>query len=176
MDNSKVGGTGDMAKSPEIFGSPESFEGAFEAGDGRREVRTNELGERARVATEMLATPDTTLLQEAAEIRNWEPNDEMMLSPTEIEDFPGITESRPLASDGSTEGKIDSKKIISFDGEVMDKDSVKEVEKAVKAQENDPFELDNIRNQMMVDGLRDNYGRIFGDDEMDDEGGLGEKK
>lgn len=75
---------------------------------------------------------------------------------------------RPLAEGGSTEGKIDKKKILSFDGDVMDKDSQKQIEQVIKDNASNPFQLDNERNQMMVDGLRDNYGRIFGSDTYED--------
>ena len=171
-----VGGHGgaDGAK-PEVFerlantdasqfdysGGNGGFSGDNENRSWKKEVSENtkgDLGEIAKIA-EGLGSPETPRTFRAETDENT-PTIEMMGEA--VADFPGETELRPLADDGSTERKIDKKKILTFDGDIIDKESQKEVEKAIKEYANDPFELDNLRNQMMADGLRDNYGRIFG--------------
>ncbi len=196
MDNLGTGGNrGNMdGKSPEVFdGEERKIEDSQsrEKLDLSGEAKT-ELG---GIVTEMFGTPEVPKDFEASEgSMNYESSDstkdmEEVSNTESIPDFPEMTppemvppeinalqgarmldtEYKPLAEDGSTEGKIDKDKILTFGGDLIDKESQKQVEKALSKYKNDPFELDNIRNEMMADGLRDNYGRIFGNDNSADD-------
>lgn len=182
MDNLGTGGNrGNMdGKSPEVFDDREEKNEKLQFGerpDLSGEAKTGLGG----TATEMLSLPDSPEIT-PPEIAPPEMMPSEMtppemtppeMVPSEINMLQGVepldTEYRPLAEDGSTEGKIDKDKILTFGGDLIDKESQKQVEKALSKYKNDPFELDNIRNEMMADGLRDNYGRIFGNDNSADD-------
>ena len=166
MDNLGTGGNRvDMGeKGPGVFEAP-----AQEKLDLSGEAKT-ELGSKA---AEMFGTPEVPKAFEGLNMP------EGLESPEKMPDFPEMTpgmappemdtEYKPLAEDGSTEGKIDKDKILTFGGDLIDKESQKQVRKVISKYKNDPFELDNKRNEMMANGLRDNYGRIFGNNnEADD--------
>lgn len=166
MDNLGTGGNRvDMGeKGPVVFdGNTEKVqELSREKLDLSGEAKT-ELGSKA---AEMFGTPEVPKAFEGLNMP------EGLESPEKMPDFPEMTpgmappemdtEYKPLAEDGSTEGKIDKDKILTFGGDLIDKESQKQVKKIISKYKNDPFELDNKRNEMMADGLRDNYGRIFG--------------
>lgn len=80
------------------------------------------------------------------------------------------TESRPLAADGTTEGKI-GRLAVQLSGEMLDEASAKEVKDKIVELKDDPYELQNYRDEAMVDFLRDNFGRIFGDTTNNLDGG-----
>lgn len=71
-------------------------------------------------------------------------------------------EMRPLSADGSTEGKL-GKLAVQLSGEVLDEASAKEVEHKIAELKDNPYELQNYRDEAMVESLRDSFGRIFGD-------------
>ena len=79
-----------------------------------------------------------------------------------IENSP-IERFKSLASDGSTEKKF--KKLFAiFDGDTINKNLKAKIDGEINKHENNPFELDNVRNQEMAEFLRSEYGRIFADD------------
>lgn len=183
MDNQKAGGNMGATGTPELFGAntesierPENTKNSLEFSTKNNKNRdTSWMFERPERSKETKAslggiTGTAELLEtskstpEFPDILNTLENPPEIL-PDNLELPPDTLPAepfRPLAVDGSTEGKIDKSKILSFDGDIIDKDSQKQVEKVIRENADNPFELDNLRNQMMADGLRDNYGRIFG--------------
>ena len=133
----------------------------------------NGLAHGVELAEETAVSEIDGKAAELKDIKEWELGEKEELTGKEIVDFPEVTAQKSLATDGTTEGKIDKQKIWTFDGEIIDKESVKYIEEKVEEYKNDPFELDNIKNKMMTEGLRDNYGRIFGDDGADGVGRQG---
>ncbi|MBR2588818.1 hypothetical protein IKE84_00515 [Candidatus Saccharibacteria bacterium] len=170
MDNLRDGGIGESVAMPSVSNGENGIYSRETASPNRVSSDTkSNLGGVSSAAESFNATS----LPENMSPNNFPANPDLP-SPNEIEsseifgeaiaDFPGVTETKSLAEDGSTEGKIDKKKILAFDGDLIDRESQKQVEKIIREHSDDPYELDNLRNQMMADGLRDNYGRIFGND------------
>ncbi|MBQ3352637.1 hypothetical protein IJG91_03220 [Candidatus Saccharibacteria bacterium] len=186
MDNLGTGGNRvDMGeKGPGIFGgnTEKPQELVKEKLDLSGKAKT-ELGSKA---AEMFGIPEAPKAFESSNMPEGLKMPEGLGDSEQITDFPEMTpgmtppeidtEYKPLAEDGSIEGKIDKDKILTFGGDLIDKESQKQVRKVISKYKNDPFELDNKRNEMMADGLRDNYGRIFGNNnEADDAAPEGEQ-
>ena len=126
---------------PEVFGTPDSFEKAFSDAPAFR-------GVEQEGAPEFNANPNLMNAKEA-------PNIGM-----ENQDALGM---KPLAMDGSTEGKL-GKLALRLSGEELDEASAKEVRGKISELKDKPYELQNYRDEVMVEFLRDSFGRIFGDD------------
>ena len=141
MDNTNVGGNRGTFNGgqPETFGAPESFEKAFSDAPAFGGVNQNVTQDYNSAPGTM--TPETVQFAGAG-----------------IEDAP---ESRPLAMDGTTEGNL-GKLALRLSGEELDEASAKEVRQKIVELKDKPYELQNYRDEAMVEFLRDSFGRIFG--------------
>lgn len=75
------------------------------------------------------------------------------------------TDYRPLSADGSTEGKHFKTK-IDMNGDVIDRRSERIVREEIDRLKKDPYEQSNARDRMMVKVMEENWGRIFGNDDI----------
>lgn len=86
----------------------------------------------------------------------------------EIMDFSEMAEMtpemKPLAADGSTE-KAMGKIAVDLMGDVIDKATEKEIAGKISELKKDPYGLANYRDTEMTESLRNNFGRIFGNDQ-----------
>lgn len=73
------------------------------------------------------------------------------------------SEMKPLAADGSTERKMGSL-ALKLSGEELDEASEKEMKQKITELKDNPYELQNYRDEAMTEFLRGSFGRIFGDD------------
>lgn len=148
MDNAEVGGnSGNFAENREVFGSFDSFEKAFE---------TKNSGERQKDLGE-IATSE--MMQEMFD--EGDKKDAVQVSgDTQIVE----EELKPLAADGTTEGKM-GKLAVSLMGDKIDEKSLEELAKQVDELSNNPYQLDNFKNRVLSDSIRDSYGRMIGNDD-----------
>ena len=141
MDNAYEGGIGgSSAGEAEVFGTPESFEQAFAPESEQRDVEAEVKRSFGEVSMK---------IPEVGEMPGGEP----------------AIEVKPLVADGSTEGKL-GRIAVSLTGDVMDKESEKQVHEKISELKKNPYELSNYRDEEMADSLRDNFGRIFGNDDI----------
>ena len=116
-------------------------------------------------AFDMTEAPDFEALTGAAE----QPRsaEQEVLDFAEMAAMPA--EMKPLAADGSTEKKM-GHIAVDLMGDVMDKVSEKQVREKLSEFKQKPYELNNYRDEEMVQSLRSNFGRIFGNNAGADEG------
>lgn len=168
MDNANAGGDrGDFAEGQGVFGTPESFEKAFET-TGHKEANRG-IGEAA--ASEALR--EVFGEQEVGDEKNFEsPNvlegaqapettltSEMKLA-NEITLAPEI---KPLIADGKTEKKL-GKIGVSLVGEKVDAEGVSAEVKKIKALP--LYEQSAARDEASAKMIYANFGRMVGNDDI----------
>ena len=153
MDNAEVGGNrGNFAEGREVFGSFDSFEKAFEGNEGKE--RREEMGGIAtsEMMQEMFDEDNKSGVIEA-------PAAELGGSQVVEEEL------KPLAADGTTEGKM-GRLAVSLMGDKIDEKSLAELARQVDELSDDPYKLDNFKNRVLSDSVRDSYGRMIGNDDI----------
>lgn len=199
MDNGANGGN--AGNRSEFFGAPESFEKAFEVTGGDGSGATTEVGSNSGVNLEAaqrglggaaLGNTGVIFGDAAANGASFTEAPKFAMTPEEYLDslpapetgqeiaFSGVDmatgmrevqESRPLAMDGSTEGKL-GKIAVDLSGGVIDKNTYKELEKSLDEFKSETGNktgynlngLSNRRDKLMAESLRESFGRIFGND------------
>lgn len=161
MDNSDLGGNrGSFTERREIFGTPESFEKAFETNKKNSRETEKSLGETAGVMQEIFGEQREAEAQKE-EIEQTEPV-------FDIPDAPGmmpVPEIKPLAEDGTTEG-VKGHAVVALGGERVDAESLEMLNREVEKLADKPYELDNLKNRALSDSLRNSFGRMIGNDDI----------
>ena len=150
MDNANVGGNGgNFAEEQGTFGTPESFEQAFEVGD-RAEVNKG-LGEAAssEVMREIFGE------QELESPQKFELPDKPEMMP--------VPEAKPLIADGTTEKKV-GKIGVSLVGDKVDMEGVSAEVKRIK--ELPLYEQSAARDEASAKMIYANFGRMIGNDDI----------
>lgn len=154
MDNANAGGNRGTFNGgqPEVFGAPESFDKAFSNTPSFNGVEQDNGQKNNSVPAPV--TPEAIQFSDAETSA----------------DIGNAPEVRPLAMDGTTEGNL-GKLALRLSGEELDEASAKEVKQKITELKDKPYELQNYRDEAMVEFLRDSFGRIFGNN---NEGGQDE--
>ena len=159
MDNSDLGGNrGSFTERREVFGTPESFEKAFETDKRDNKETKRSLGETAGVMQEIFGEQGETEAQK----------DQVNKPEFDIPETPGmmpVPEIKPLANDGTTEGKR-GRAVVSLGGERVDAESLELLNREVEKLSDKPYELDNLKNEALSDSLRNSFGRMIGNDDI----------
>lgn len=165
MDNAEAGGNrGNFAENAgnfgtsEVFGTPESFEHAFETKQNIGELAVEAMGDAPDSVSEV--APEKSKFDESTDWVN-----EIIAKAEANQAKNNGIEQRTLAEDGSTEGKI-GKLAVKLSGDLMSEEDAKEVEKAIAEKGADLNSLDTYRNEKMVHSLLGTFGRIFGNDDV----------
>lgn len=150
MDNANIGGREvDFAEGQAIFGTPESFEKAFET-DNHTETSRG-IGEAATDAA----------LREIFEEQ--ESGESEKLAPSDVPVVASTPEIKPLIADGTTEKKL-GKIGVSLVGEKVDAEGVSAEVKKIK--ELPLYEQSAARDEASAKMIYANFGRMIGNDDI----------